>query len=92
MGRWSASHKKTAIFGWLAFVAVAFMIGNVVGTKKLDPKKSGTGESGHVDAVLADEFKQAQGDQVLIQSTSTNRRRPGLPGRDRRRRTHGRRP
>ncbi len=28
MGRWSASHKKTAIFGWLAFVAVAFMIGN----------------------------------------------------------------
>ena len=27
MGRWSASHKKTAIFGWLAFVAVAFMIG-----------------------------------------------------------------
>ena len=26
MGRWSASHKKTAIFGWLAFVAAAFVI------------------------------------------------------------------
>ncbi len=68
MGRWSATHKKTAIFGWLAFVAVAFMIGNTVGTKQLDPKKSGTGESGHVEAVLADDFKQPQGDSVLIQS------------------------
>ena len=46
MGRWSASHKKTAIFGWLAFIAVAFMIGNAVGTKQLDPNKTGTGESG----------------------------------------------
>src|SRR5256886_13187662 len=71
MGRWSASHKKTAIFGWLAFIAVAFMIGNAVGTKQLDPTKSGTGESGHVQAVLADEFKQAQADQVLIQSTTS---------------------
>src|SRR3954471_23442181 len=70
MGRWSAGHKKTAIFGWLAFIAVAFMIGNAVGTKQLDPKKSGSGESGHVDSVLHDEFKQDQGDQVLIQSTT----------------------
>ena len=70
MGRWSASHKKTAIFGWLAFVAVAFMLGNAIGTKQLDQNRSGTGESGHVDAVLLDEFKQGQGDQVLIQSTT----------------------
>ena len=70
MGRWSAGHKKTAIFGWLAFVVLAFMLGNAVGTKHLDPKKSGTGESGHVNAVLADDFKQPQGDTVLIQSKS----------------------
>ncbi|MGZ4372842.1 MAG: MMPL family transporter [Gaiellaceae bacterium] len=70
MGRWSASHKKTAIFGWLAFIVVASMIGNAVGTKQLDPTRSGTGESGHVQAVLADHFKQPQGDQVLIQSTT----------------------
>ena len=70
MGRWSASHKKTAIFGWLAFIVVAAMIGNAVGTKRLDPTRSGTGESGHVQAVLADHFKQPQGDQVLIQSTT----------------------
>src|SRR6266536_402263 len=70
MGRWSARHQKTAIFGWFAFIAVAFMIGNAVGTKQLDPNKAGTGESGHVDSVLRDEFKQAQVDQILIQSTT----------------------
>ena len=26
-GRWSAQHRKIAIFGWLAFVIAAFMIG-----------------------------------------------------------------
>jgi RND superfamily putative drug exporter len=70
MGRWSAGHKKTAIFGWLAFIAVAFLIGNAVGSKQLDPMRAGTGESGHVDTVLLDEFKQGQGDQILIQSTT----------------------
>ncbi len=68
MGHWSATHKKTAIFGWLAFVVCMFMVGNMVGTKQLDPKTSGSGESGHADAVLAAHFKQPQGDSVLIQS------------------------
>ena len=27
MGRWSAAHWKTATFGWLAFVLVAFGLG-----------------------------------------------------------------
>ena len=30
MGRWSARHRKTAIWGWIAFVVVAFVIGNQV--------------------------------------------------------------
>jgi uncharacterized membrane protein YdfJ with MMPL/SSD domain len=71
MGHWSATHKKTAIFGWLGFVACMFVIGNIVGTKQLDPKTSGSGESGRADTILADHFKQPQGDSVLIQSTST---------------------
>ena len=33
MGRWSAAHWKTATFGWLAFVVVAFALGGMVGTK-----------------------------------------------------------
>ncbi|HEX3329070.1 MAG TPA: MMPL family transporter [Gaiellales bacterium] len=69
MGHWSATHRKTAIFGWLVFVACMFMVGNIVGTKQLDPKTSGAGESGHADAVLEKSFKQPQGDSVLIQST-----------------------
>jgi uncharacterized membrane protein YdfJ with MMPL/SSD domain len=68
MGRWSASHKKTAIFGWLAFVVAAFAIGNALGTKELDPDKNGAGESGRVDAILSDEFKQTVGDTIVIQS------------------------
>ena len=32
MGRWSAAHWKTATFGWLGFVVVAFMLGGLVGT------------------------------------------------------------
>ena len=71
MGRWSAGHKKTAIFGWLAFVVAVVMLGGAVGTKQLDPNKAGAGQSGHINAVLADEFKQPQGDSVLIQSTKT---------------------
>ena len=31
MGRWSAGHWKTATFGWLAFVVLAFGIGGAVG-------------------------------------------------------------
>src|SRR3954454_11291474 len=78
MGRWSASHWKTATFGWLAFVVAAFAIGNVLGTKQLDPDKAGSGESGHVNAVLADEFKQPIGDTVLIQSTSKTANDPAF--------------
>src|SRR4029079_19022168 len=70
MGRWSAGHKKTAIFAWLAFVVVAYLVGGAIGTKQLEANKSGTGESGHVQSVLADEFKQAQGDQIMVQSST----------------------
>ena len=30
IGRWSASHWKTAVFGWLAFVIAAVVIGQAV--------------------------------------------------------------
>ena len=68
MGRWSARHWKTATFAWLAFVVGAFLIGNAVKTKHLDPAKAGNGESGHVQAVLADEWKQPKGEAIVVQS------------------------
>ena len=49
MGRWSAGHWKTATFGWLALVVVAFAVGGQIGTKQVDPNTAGPGESGRMD-------------------------------------------
>jgi uncharacterized membrane protein YdfJ with MMPL/SSD domain len=70
MGRWSAQHRKTAIFGWLAFVFVAFALGILSGTKKIDTATSGVGESGRVDRILDAGFKQPAAESVLVQSDS----------------------
>jgi RND superfamily putative drug exporter len=70
MGRWSASHWKTAVFGWLAFVVVAFGLGGMVGVKNVDPNAAGPGESGRMNEILDAGFKQPAGETVLIQSTS----------------------
>ena len=35
-GRWSATHRKTAILGWILFVVLATMIGGNVGQKNLE--------------------------------------------------------
>jgi uncharacterized membrane protein YdfJ with MMPL/SSD domain len=68
MGRWSAQHRKTAIFGWLAFVAIAFIVGGMIGTKNLEPEQAGVGESGRVDRILADDFETPAVERVMIQS------------------------
>ena len=69
MGSWSAAHWKTATFGWLAFVVVAFALGGMVGTKTIDPTSSdGPGESGRMDRILDAGFKQPAGENILIQS------------------------
>jgi uncharacterized membrane protein YdfJ with MMPL/SSD domain len=70
MGRWSAAHWKTATFGWLALVGVAFGIGGAVGTKTIDPNTAGPGESGRMDRILDAGFKQPAGESVLVQSES----------------------
>jgi RND superfamily putative drug exporter len=70
MGRWSAGHWKTAVFGWLALVVAAFALGGAVGTKNVDPNAAGPGESGRMNEILDDGFKQPAGESVLIQSRS----------------------
>jgi RND superfamily putative drug exporter len=69
-GRWSARHWKTAVFGWLAFVLVAFYLGMVVGTNSLSVNEPGPGESGRVQQILNDEFEQPAKELVLVQSSS----------------------
>jgi uncharacterized membrane protein YdfJ with MMPL/SSD domain len=72
MGRWSASHWKTAVFGWLAFVIAAFYIGNVVGTKNIKTEDAGTGQSHRADQILKDGFPKSDAltEIVLVQSSS----------------------
>jgi RND superfamily putative drug exporter len=70
MGRWSASHWKTAVFGWLAFVVAAFYIGNAVGTKNIKDDDSGTGQSHRADQILNEGFPKSDAltEIVLVQS------------------------
>jgi len=72
MGRWSASHWKTATFGWIALVIVAFGIGGAGGVVNVDPNTAGPGESGRMDKILDAGFKQPAGESVLIQSQSAH--------------------
>ena len=67
-GRWSAQHRKRAIFGWLAFVAIAVVIGGSFGTKTLGDGDFGIGESGRADKVVSDHFKDKGAESVLVQS------------------------
>jgi uncharacterized membrane protein YdfJ with MMPL/SSD domain len=66
-GRWSAQHRKTAIWGWIAFVVVAFVIGGAVGVKK-PTEYIGPGDSGHADQLALDHFPKDADESVLIQA------------------------
>ena len=75
MARWSARHRKIAIFGWLGFVVVSLYLGFVVvGMKELDPADAGAGESGRMAGILDDEWEQPAGERVLVQSSSLTAR------------------
>ena len=78
MGRWSADHWKTATFGWLAFVLVAFALGGLAGTKTIDPNTAGPGESGRMDRILDEGFKRPAGESVLIESRSLSTTDPAF--------------
>jgi hypothetical protein len=54
MGRWSASHWKTAVFGWLAFVVAALVVGSAIGTKRVAQDDANVGEARRADHILKD--------------------------------------
>ena len=47
---WSARHRKTAIFGWLALVAVAYIIGQLLGSPSLP--QNDLGQAGQAEQTL----------------------------------------
>src|ERR1051326_1256907 len=78
MGRWSANHWKTAVFGWIAFVVAALLVGQLVGTKNIDQNDANVGQSHRADRILRDAGFQSdpQTEIVLVQSTTL---RAGAP-------------
>jgi RND superfamily putative drug exporter len=70
MGRWSASHWKTAVFGWLAFVVGALAIGQMTGMKTIDQNDANVGQAHRADHILRDAGFQIdpQTEIVLVQS------------------------
>src|SRR5438552_13100848 len=71
MGRWSANHWKTAVFGWLAFVLAAVAIGMAVGQKTSSMQGQDVGQSKRADQLLTQAgFKQSDPltEIVVIQS------------------------
>jgi uncharacterized membrane protein YdfJ with MMPL/SSD domain len=78
MGRWSADHWKTATFGWIAFVLVAFALGRAFGIEMIDPNTAGPGDSGRMDRILDAGFKRPADESVLIQSSSQSSTDPAF--------------
>ncbi|HEY6606887.1 MAG TPA: MMPL family transporter [Gaiellaceae bacterium] len=73
MGHWSATHWKTAVFGWLACVVLLFAFGNIaLGLKQIDINDAGVGQSHTADQILKKAFPERapQTEFVLVQSTS----------------------
>ena len=77
MGRWSAQHRKLAICGWLAFIALAIVLGGAAGIKELSDADAGTGESGRAVKMVAEAgFESADSESVIVQSKSLTSRSP----------------
>ncbi len=78
-GRWSAQHRKKAVFGWLAFVIASVFIGGQIGTKTIPSDEEGlVGESARSVEIVKDSFPQTAGEQVLIQSKTSGPKDPAF--------------
>ncbi|HEV2812347.1 MAG TPA: MMPL family transporter [Solirubrobacteraceae bacterium] len=67
-GSWSARNRKKAIFGWLAFVAIAFLLGGAFGQKAISDEEQGTGDSARAEQILTDAFPSGPEEQILVQA------------------------
>jgi RND superfamily putative drug exporter len=65
---WSATHRKAAIFGWLAFVVVSVLVGNAVGQNKIQGADQFSGESGRAEQTLYSHGLRPNDEHVLFQS------------------------
>src|SRR3954471_3464862 len=67
--RWSASHWKTAVFGWVPLAVVLMVAGSAAGTKELLDSQLGSGETARAQKMLEEaNFERPSAEQVLVQS------------------------
>src|SRR5881398_3212537 len=68
-GRWSAEHWKTAVAAWVAFVAIAIVLGTAVGTHVLSSSEQATGETARAEQILSSAgFATPASEAVLVRS------------------------
>jgi uncharacterized membrane protein YdfJ with MMPL/SSD domain len=76
MGHWSVTHRKTAIWGWLIFVVLAVLIGNMVGQNKIHGADQFSGEAGRAEHTLESAGLRPNTEHVFIQSNRFTIRDP----------------
>jgi uncharacterized membrane protein YdfJ with MMPL/SSD domain len=68
MGRWSARHRKTAVFGWLAFVVLAVVLGGLLPRGEITPAEELLGAPAAAQRILdANGWHQPASEMVLVQ-------------------------
>jgi RND superfamily putative drug exporter len=68
-GAWSSEHRGRAVAAWLAFVVIAMLVGQAIGTTKPTQGESGPGDSGRADRILnAAGFADQASEVILVQS------------------------
>jgi uncharacterized membrane protein YdfJ with MMPL/SSD domain len=77
-GRWSAGHRKIAILGWLAFVAIAAVGGSAAGLNTFVWQENGPGESGRADKAIFDHFPRHAEETVLVQTAKGTTQDPAF--------------
>jgi RND superfamily putative drug exporter len=65
-GAWAAANPRTALLGWLAFVAIAVALGAAVGTKATPESESTTGESARAEHILSQSGLHKPGDETVL--------------------------
>ena len=77
-GAWSARHRRRAVFGWLAFVVAAYVLGGLVGQHNLTDAQMGNGASARATVTYQRAFPSHTGEEVLVQGPPGAAAGPGL--------------
>ncbi len=77
-GRWSAHHRKAAVFGWIAFVLIAFAVGNLVVGADSSGDQNGPGESGRAERILDRAFPDHAHESVLVSARTASASGPAF--------------